>query len=369
MEANYPAWKDHPRGFRGANSDTQSIFAIELTDTGKFRTWQGYMCMSNDDFKPKQKVVKDQLKNIAKTDVVNQKHILDLARIKTTMEKSTSGLDQINIELSVYRNPTFDRRQFTMPGHPSQNSVLSNVSSAPTLPSLPTLPSSVATGTSSVPSGQSSTMNTSGQEVHKMDDPMDDQTDGMSGLDALNGDWLHENINFKYLGESQWPRKGWLFHFDEKGVDYTRVDGEENSQDVMERVKKRSDITQYVLEEEKPKKEDQKKGCKRPKFHFEEGFDYFLAPVETDLFGKIYEDSFIRQNVDYLTSLCPPPENEAQAKAVRDRNTNKVKKFYGFMEIFKKAEGAKMYQRTGKRDKIKNILRLLNRIFSISYKK
>ena len=145
-------------------------------------------------------------------------------------------------------------------------------------------------------------------------------------------------IDFNYLNEEKWPANMFLFHSDASGkVSYSgntkdRCLTKISRDEIMERLQH---DTEFPVQ--------RKRGLQ-----MEEDYEYFICPLAPELSAKVYEETFMQENESFLGQILE--QGDMDDTDFKKLVKSKVRKHFGFLEVFKMRKNGTQYERTGKLD-------------------
>ena len=349
---NIRDWTEIARGSSINNADTQHLaLVINTADAPFTEIVIGYWKITQKRSTPTQFVRQKTLDetngtwNATNKRPVNDKHIYQVIAVRTEYQQCTSadGI-QIDIFFDGFKNPKF--KWSTQPSH---TQTVTNDANADHADESPTQPDDEINlkliNQDDAQTSQGLFGDSQNLTQHQTQNLTQDQT--LCGVDEEElTDLLHfyQDIDFNYLNEEKWPENMFSFYRDDSGkISYsgnttnhyfTKV----TRSQIIER-KSQADTAEFRL----------KRGLQ-----MDEEYQYFICPLDPEVQAKVYEETFMEENVSYLGQFLE--KGGLNDNEFNTRLKIKVTKYYGFMEVFKmKKNGSQngdQYEQTGKLNRL-----------------
>ena len=327
-------WQDLIKGSQINHSDAQHM-AVVFNSKEEPQFVIGYLKKGKTEEFVRQKTLTDTgTWNTQIKTSVNADEIYQVIAVQTCYKSQNDSVDgtQIEITFEGFKSPGFKtpNKQIDENAEPSstQNTGSDNVTAKT---------GSVNTGTDSEmfdlrPADESPTQDSQQCEVEPSIEE-DVQTDILH---------LFAEIDFNYWNEEKWPGNMFSFQRNDSG----KVSYSGNTRTNYFTKLSRTDINERLQHDKESFHGQKKRG-----FVMENGYDYFLCALAPELSAKVYEESFMQQNESYLGRNLEKEQGITDDE-FKARLKSKVRKYYGFLEVFKMKKGGlqngSLYEQTGK---------------------
>lgn len=340
------------------NDKNTTMVALVIKDVGEMAdTMIGYFDLKSGKFKSQKKLIVKPDGDSEWEDIhrqnqfcVNNEHIYTIARIRNDYEiPASSSASQIEmyVKVDLIMNTEFKKEGFqapnskvddTQPGPHDFTPSFTPTEITEPYPMESIIGKDLLGGNNCSPEDATSLVDNGGMEI---------ETDAME-FQFMDGLQTYQKNDYQYLNLTNWPRTGFKFSLKPGGgYVFSVPDGEK----IMTKVKSRDLITMKLREVMKGPSDPTVDGRSRGKWCFEDRYDYFLAPLEDQMQKKVYTKAFMNENFECLKNVIVPknPKPGFNMDQYDSSVMNKVKKHYGFLEIFKKLQGQETkYEPTGK---------------------
>lgn len=320
--------------------DYNAILALKVDLGVGVKCYYGYLHGSSGKWVTK-KELKDGKTWVVSKENISMASIYKFVQITINLENvqtSKTG-KEIHIKLTFFPNDDFDSADFSgMDNEQATANVSQHSGTSPTIMtdqevrSQQVLPPSPV----DVPPPQ--------QDEDSM------VLEGDFDLELDHEDFLQYEVDYEYLNEVEWPQSGFLFKFDPQDAERVIY----QSPDGCPKLYKtdRNDILLSKVTAEAEREVACNKHARSKKWQFDPDFDYFLAPLDRNLWNKVYVETHFKANVELLyqhklRTLSDADLASIDHKKLLEKVTARVHKHFGFMEIFKKPKNGDKYQMTG----------------------
>ena len=353
FQLNVCDWEKIPCG-ASANDKNTTMIALVIKEVGEIAdTMIGYFDLKSRKFKSQKKLIVKPDGDSEWEDIhrqnqfcVNNEHIYTIARIKNDYEiplSSNTSQIEMYVKVDLIMNTHFKKEGFQASNSEEDDTQPDFTPSfTPTQITEPYPMNDIEGGNDCSPEEDATSLvddGTGGMQI---------ETDAMEYLDGLQA---YEKNDYHFLNLTNWPQTGFKFSLKPGGTNrggfvFSVPDGGK----IMTKVKSRDHITIKLREVMKGPLDPAVDG-RRGKWCFEDGYDYFLAPLEDQMQKKVYTKAFMNENLECLKNVIVPknPKPGFNMDLFDSSVMNKCIKHYGFLEIFKKLQGQETkYEPTGK---------------------